>query len=368
MAVRQQTFPLVQSLRAVAALAVALHHVTHDALSVALSDPSLATRIGDAMPWEAGVDIFFVISGFVMLHASEALFRRGLVGIRVFMARRVARIVPLYWATTTLFLVIVALAPHSISASLGGVGYILRSYAFIPDARPDGLVQPAYGLGWTLNYEMFFYVSFALCLWMPRRIAIIALTACLGGAVIAGIVARPTSDIASVWTSQIILEFLLGVWIRFLLPRIGTVPVALRLALVVAAVFVFRANYLADGAPRILAWGIPAALLVLAAVTGREKPRSRWMSLWIGLGDASYALYLLHPFVMRAGSLLWRHVGMNTAGATLVYIGLSLVLSCVVARLVNVGLEVPMTRQVRRWLEPTSPIGGRAAVPLVGSA
>ena len=367
MAVRQQNFALVQILRAAAALAVALHHVTHDASSLTVSDASLAARIGHAMPWEAGVDIFFVISGFVMLHASEALFQRGTTGIHIFVARRIARIVPLYWGATTLFLLVAALAPYSVSASLGGVGYIVRSYAFIPAARPDGLLEPAYGLGWTLNYEMFFYLWFAACLWLPRRSAILSVTACLGGLVVFGAIAHPTGDITQVWTSQIILEFLLGVWIRALLPSIGPLLVWVRLGLAAIAIIAFRASILVDGVPRIVAWGIPAALLVLAAVTGKELARSRWTLVGVALGDASYALYLLHPFVMRAGSLLWRHIGMNTPIATVAYIGFSLVLSCVVAWLVNRLLEVPVTRQVRRWLEPASPVGSRAAVPL-GSA
>jgi peptidoglycan/LPS O-acetylase OafA/YrhL len=367
MAARQQNFALVQVLRAVAALAVALHHVTHDALSLTVSDASLAARVGQAMPWEAGVDIFFVISGFVMLHASEALFQRGTTGIHIFAARRLARIVPLYWGATTLFLIVAMLAPHSVSASLGGIGYIVKSYAFIPSARPDGLVQPAYGLGWTLNYEMFFYVWFAACLWMPRRSAILSLTACLGGLVAIGAIAHPADDIAQFWTSQIVLEFLLGVWIRALLPRIGPLPAWVRLGMAVIAIMGFHASMSAEGVPRIFAWGMPAALLVLASVTGKGRPASRWTSVGVGLGDASYALYLLHPFVMRAGSLLWRHVGMNTPVATVAYIGFSLILSCVVARLVNVLLEVPVTRQVRRWLEPAPATGTRAAVPLVGS-
>lgn len=366
-AVRQQNFTLVQVLRAIAALAVALHHVTHDAGSLRLSDASMAARIGQAMPWDAGVDIFFVISGFVMLHSSESLFQRGVIAIRTFVARRIARIVPLYWGATTLFLTIGVLAPHSVSVSLDGIGYIARSYAFIPAARADGLVEPVYGLGWTLNYEMFFYLLFAIFLWMPRRTAILSLTVCLGGLATIGFVAHPTDAIPYVWTSQIVLEFLIGVWIRALLPRIGILPFWVRFGLIAIAVIAFREHYLTYGIPRILTWGMPAALLVLAAVTGSERQGSRRVSVWVALGDASYALYLLHPFVMRACFLLWRQVGLDMPGATLIYIGFSLALSCVAARLVNLALEVPMTRHVRHWLEPTPTAGARTAVPLVGS-
>ena len=91
----------VQALRAAAALSIAVLHVLHDATSL---DPGgMIERWHDAVPWGAGVDLFFVISGFVMVYASNDLFGRR-DGPALFMARRLIQIVPLYWAATTLFL------------------------------------------------------------------------------------------------------------------------------------------------------------------------------------------------------------------------------------------------------------------------
>ena len=99
--------------------------------------------------------MFFVISGFVMVHASEPLFGRA-DGPRLFWLRRLIRIAPLYWAVTSLYLVLTLLLPD-MATSHYSPGLIAASYLFFPFPREDGTMQPVVGLGWTLNYEMFFY-------------------------------------------------------------------------------------------------------------------------------------------------------------------------------------------------------------------
>ena len=114
------------------------------------------------LPWDASVDIFFVISGFVMVYASARLFGRpGAFGCSP--AGALARILPLYWCCDD----------RSCSRSRwpclgalseplgGGIGYILASYLSHSMARPDGFIQPIFRLGWTLNYELLFYSTFA---------------------------------------------------------------------------------------------------------------------------------------------------------------------------------------------------------------
>ena len=132
----------------------------------------------DAFPWLAGVDIFFVISGFIMVYASSRWFGSA-QSPRVFLAHRIARIVPLYWATTMLYLAVVLFAPALLNSEYLAPGFVISSFLFIPAARPDGLVQPLYSLGWTLNYEMFFYALFAIAIAFPRRRGVPAL---IGGA------------------------------------------------------------------------------------------------------------------------------------------------------------------------------------------
>jgi exopolysaccharide production protein ExoZ len=175
---------LLQGLRAAAALSVTVHHMLHEPYG------SIAIAWLSNLPWQSGVDVFFVISGFVIVHSSARLF--GAAGAsRVFLWRRLARIVPLYWVVTMAFLVVDVMFPHGLNSPSPGLLQILASYAFIPWPAENGLIQPVYSLGWTLNYEMMFYAVFALFLQLSRVRAVVAAAVVLGSAVIAGWVLRP---------------------------------------------------------------------------------------------------------------------------------------------------------------------------------
>ena len=99
----RRLFPWVQALRAIAALAVAFEHNAMEVILGGRDTNGLLAAVYHVMPWSSGVDIFFVISGFVIVHASADLFAKPGGGGR-FLHRRLTRIVPLYWLLTTLFL------------------------------------------------------------------------------------------------------------------------------------------------------------------------------------------------------------------------------------------------------------------------
>jgi len=159
----------IQALRGFAVMLVVLFHIQHY-VAGRLQLPNLLPRFDIGV---AGVDVFFVISGFIMVYASERLFAQP-GGVRVFCLRRIVRIVPMYWAATTVLLVYVLARYADFGAVLGGAGrdYVIASYLFYPYVRPDGWGAPFLGVGWTLNYEMFFYAIFGLSLALPRRIAV----------------------------------------------------------------------------------------------------------------------------------------------------------------------------------------------------
>lgn len=338
-------FPLIQALRAGAAFAVAITHILHDALQLRPNEPFLA-YLFNAMPWGAGVDVFFVISGFVIAYSSRSLFARPNAA-RLFLARRLSRIVPLYWAVTLLFLLQFALSPGTIHGELGGPAYILKSFAFIPAARPDGLVQPPLGLGWTLNYEMFFYAVFTPFLVLPRRMAVPATVACLTIFVVANMVFGLPGTVLPFWANPIILEFCAGMLLAFL-PGRFTLPVFLRALLTLAALAALHFHTI-EGPERFYAWGLPAVLLVLAASTGKPVSRLPALEFWlVRLGDASYAMYLVHPFVMRGVTLLWHHLHVSP----LLYAALCLTLAQTAALLIHRHAERPATAWLRTRLEP----------------
>jgi len=352
----------VQGLRALAALMVVVHHAQNEAAA-------LAGRMGidfvprHGLPWPAGVDIFFVISGFIIVHAAAPLYGRPGARSR-FAAHRIARLVPLYWGVTGLYLALGLAAPTLLSGEGGppDLARTLASFLFWPMARSDGAVLPLYGLGWTLNYEMAFYALFALGLGFSRRGAVAWLVGALVLLVLAGrVVPAPPVPLAF-WSDPIVLEFALGAGLALLRAEGVRLGSGVRIALAAAGLFGLAAAPV-EPVLRLLAWGLPAAFLVAAAVLGRDRPEAvrGGIAAWFlvaaeRLGDASYALYLIHPFVLRAAREGLLRTGLAPLLAPLLGPWPSLVmmvaLTLPAALLVHRLVERPLTRLVRRGLDP----------------
>ncbi len=336
--------PGVQALRAVAALSVAFTHFLHDAIGNGADPDGWLRAAQKFMPWDAGVDIFFVISGFIIVHASAGLFAAP-GGWARFIRRRLTRIVPLYWIMTSLFLVVLFAGPGRIHGDIGGPAYLAASYLFIPWPRPDGVVQPALGLGWTLNYEMFFYAAFAPFLVLRRGLAVGVLVLGFCAFVSFGQVFGFGNTQLAVWSNPIILEFAAGMGLALLEARGFALTRGARLGLILAAVVALHFALLAPPGLRALTYGLPAAALAAAAVFGSQPGGgSRFL---VRLGDASYAMYLFHPFVMRGVSVLWPkfHAHSEPAGTIYVLAGLAAAQICALA--INLTLEARLAEMFR---------------------
>lgn len=344
----------VQVLRAVAALAVAVAHI----------EAELRARGGEGyrgLPWDAGVDIFFVISGFVTVYASDRLFGRQGAGA-VFLARRVARIVPLYWLATALLLAVLWLRPNLLNSAVADPALIVASFVFWPMARSDGPVQPVYSLGWALNYGMFFYILFAVALALPRRRAVQALSLGIGALVLFGQVAGPLPQPLGFWSDPVLLEFATGMWLGLVRAEGLTIPFFWRVIAAVAALKLF-AGIGADpaqwGVNRAVLFTLPAALLVAACGLGpghSEADREPWaMRVGVALGEASYAIYLIHPFAIRALAQIIDASGAWALLGPLGFAALSLLASCGAALVVHRSVERPLTARLRRTLERRAP-------------
>src|SRR5437868_1709040 len=146
------TFVSVQILRALAALVVVCVHIP--------TEVQYGMGWGDALPiflnGGAAADLFFVISGFVIVYASEAMFGHA-DAPRAFFLRRLARTVPLYWLASAGALVTILFFYRDISVAVHSVGSIVGSFALVPYPRPNGVIFPLIPAGWTMPYEIFFY-------------------------------------------------------------------------------------------------------------------------------------------------------------------------------------------------------------------
>jgi peptidoglycan/LPS O-acetylase OafA/YrhL len=182
---------------------VVVHHAT------IMADERLGVVGHRWLSGAAGVDIFFVISGFVMALSSRSLAHKVSPGFE-FLKRRVERIFPLYWIFTTLKIAIAIAIPASMVNGLGSTWHVIGSYLLIPSMGSSGTSFPILLVGWTLELEMMFYVVFAIALGLRARpllilIPVLGLTALLPFAV-----HLPASPWEA-YCNPIVVEFLFGI-------------------------------------------------------------------------------------------------------------------------------------------------------------
>jgi peptidoglycan/LPS O-acetylase OafA/YrhL len=343
----------IQILRAVAALGVLVLHTLQE-----LSEHTAAPRfLADILIGAAGVDLFFVISGFVMVYASEALFaQRG--APRYFLLRRLARIVPLYWATTLFFLLYMLAAHRTFPPGFDSWSRVLPSFVFWPYPRIDGSMGPVHALGWTLNYEIFFYVVFALALWLPRRAAVFSVVA-LFCVIVFGTWTTPLPQPLNFWRSPIILEFCYGMLIAYAYREGVRIPRAATWALFALALagYAISMEVGFDQLWRFVQWGLPGAALVAAFALARQAQGSGSVArAFAFLGDASYSIYLVHPIAfpfVRRGILPFLPV--ENAFGQILYAALLIAASIALSVASYLYFERPITRVLQRRIDRWRP-------------
>ncbi|MFB2564530.1 acyltransferase family protein [Rhizobium sp. IMFF44] len=337
----------LQVLRALAASSVVIAHALHETEILAAATGRAAVD-GSAWNLGFGVDIFFVLSGFIMTHTAASEFGKSGAPLHFFL-RRCARVVPLYWLLTSIMLLGALAAPSLLVVPVGSISHVLASYFFIPSGRGVGEIRPVLALGWTLNYEMLFYVFFALALLLPIRLGIVWLSVLMVGMALVGNLVDPSHVQIAFWTSPIILEFLFGVYVALIFRsgvRIGK-GIAFGLVAIGLLGFVHVSTLWNDAAlPQFLRSGLPAALLVLAAAIGPALPHRRPVLWSAALGDASYSLYLAHPFILRPMRAIWAQM-IGGALPPALFAGFSTLAAVLLALALFRGLEKPLTRGVQ---------------------
>lgn len=340
----------IQALRFVAALLVVVTHATF----------YVSERLVPGHPvWSngaAGVDVFFVISGFVMVMSSQGLIGRP-DGAKTFMLRRLSRIVPLYWLATTLKVAAILAVPAALVNGGLDVAYIVKSYLFIPAYGPQGGLHPVVAVGWTLNFEMFFYVVFAIALWL--RVPPLPFVATIFAALsVASLWRLPDWPALAFWLDTIVLEFVAGMVIARLCiagVRVPTSVATLLVAVGFAGLVWPWGEFHAMA--RVLHWGIPAILIVGGVAMLEPALQGRVPSSLLLLGDSSYALYLFHPMIAPAAPAVLAKIGLVSVPLSIASsIALAVVSALVVYRFgerpVTAMLKSAVEGRGRRRLEP----------------
>lgn len=334
----------IQLLRAIAATLVIFVHL----------EPTLAT-MGLPAFGASGVDLFFVISGYIMVYTT---YGRGVTGLD-FLKNRIARIVPLYWLMTFLVFLVALIVPNLLQSTSADLVSLFKSLLFIPFERAPGDMSPIFFLGWTLNYEMFFYALFAFGLFFRSSPGGIFFTiSVLLALSVTGSTWPASNPLVQFYTAPIMLEFALGMLIalffrkawnfshpawRLVLTVLGLTGLAALTAPplvshVKLAVFISR--------------GMPAAITVWSALALESRGDYVKKGFLVRLGDASYAMYLTHPFVAQVFQKI--AIRLHTQGlVTLAVLILAVAAAAAVALWVHAKVEKPLTAMARRLLGVT---------------
>jgi peptidoglycan/LPS O-acetylase OafA/YrhL len=284
----------IEALRGLAALAVLLYHAARH-VNAAYGMPTLMAVFQSG---HAGVDLFFTLSGFLILHVHDRDIGRA-ERIGRYARQRITRVMPLYWIALGLT-VIKGAGAHGMPP----VGSLIHSALLLP-----GWEEPLLGPAWSLQHELLFYVVFAVLI-LHRRAGLTLLG--LWSAVIAAGACGAFGDHVPF---QIIghynLEFFLGMGAALLLPR-----VRLGTGLTIAGALLLGCAGLAEsigyldglGLAARLCYGVPSALLILGCAAMRAPKIPRWLAT---LGSASYSLYLFQFLFMGLTVKGWQVAGLD---------------------------------------------------------
>ena len=351
----------IQALRALAALLVVVVHLEQLLAPLGVTPSNVFFGGG-------GVDLFFVISGFIMVYTTA----QSWPGTGNFLLNRVIRIVPLYWLMTLAVFALAMIAPSLLGSTEARPEYLAKSLAFIPFEKSNGRMEPILFLGWTLNYEMFFYLILGLGLaWKARGLAAVALffvALVAAGLIAAGSAGEFSDPLLRFYTHPILLEFVIGMaigaaylhpgwdalWSRSS-PWIGAAMVAGGLA---ALVFLPLVELPTD---RIVQIGLASACIVFGARWLERLGHVVRSNTVLLLGNASYAIYLTHPFVTQAVSKVADMLSLNSVLVRCLLVPVTYALVMLAGVIVHLMLEKPMTRAIRAAMgvrRKSAPAGG----------
>ena len=327
----------IQMLRAVAAWLVVVHHF--DQLVLGFDSGTWTGRVL-AGAGSFAVEIFFVISGFIM-HAS---LKGGAPSARRFAVRRIERIVPVYWLATAVFvLASAAFLPAGSAYGAWNPGTFFKSLLFIPHDHAGGIGRfPVLTVGWSLNFEMFFYAALTAAIvvfrqrWMWPTVGLMFLLP-----VAVRLSGMPAGSLLG---SRLLWLFAAGVvvgelWSRRQPPGKQAWAVFHLLAVVAACVAYLAGSLAPHGSTVDLALKmLLVTLLVWTALQCESSlPRSRWARLGVSLGDSSYSTYLVHPIILIVMIGVWpgRPEGTRAIALFALYVVATLLLSGLTSRYVE---------------------------------
>ena len=362
-----RTFHSVQYLRGFGAMTVV---IWHGLSQLERSQPYLHYPSFGAI----AVDIFFVISGFVMWHMTMV----QPVSFGEYWRKRFVRAIPFYWLMTSFVVLLMLAAPSLLSSSRFDAPHVLASYLMIPWPHPvlEGEIAPVIIPGWTLIYEIAFYAVLGFGLFVPQRWRAGAVIAVIVAAAFSPAFVTSTSTAFYFYTQPIVVDFASGVLIGWMLwngYRFPAWACLTAIALSAAAVVLLPSpshfvpmlggyNFMRD---RVLEYSVPSLLIVGGAVffDCARPDVTKWKLLTL-IGDAAYSIYITHVMILPVVTRFWNLTGLQSDWRwNAVYLVLSVAASTAAGIVCHRTIEIPLFRFVERITRPKPVQAGMMPVP-----
>lgn len=341
----------VQALRGVAAFSVMLAHLFQIEKKYSAT-PLLPETLNFGM---AGVDLFFLISGFIMIYISQNL-EAGLTTARRFLFARITRIYPLYWTVSFALLIIYFIQPDMVFGSAQDPN-LVKSFFLWPDSAP-----PLLNLGWTLIHEMGFYLVFAALLCLPPRLRSLGLLS-WAGLVGIGIWQgwNLIGPVADLFFHPLTYEFLIGAGIGYLFLYRPEIPAG---ACLLLGIFLTILSMTLWNGPtfqlfendwaRVLSLSVPLGLILIGALYFERQARTapHWL---IKLGDWSYSLYLTHVLSLSLIGRIWAGFAPTGIISNLLMLTLMMLFAVLIAGLTYKLIERPLLKACRNLRQSNLP-------------
>lgn len=358
---RDVTLPTIQVLRGAAASLVVLHHC---ALAAGARTPtdSLVVNSGLGRLGACGVDIFFAISGFIMVFTTQR--KGGIEDAVIFAKRRVLRIYPLYWIWSIVLLML-WVGGLTLKSSHYTSSFLIQSFLLIPCFNGHNY-HPFLDQGWTLSFEVLFYLVFACAILLGlRKSKLLFLAGAFTALSCLSRLLPVHSGVRYLLSDSIMIEFLYGVlaaevFIRLQALRdawwIKILPFVLTTAGCVALLCT-RKLEVTEGI-RFVVYGLPALAIVFGGAMSGARPRPR---LLVYFGDASYSIYLTHIFFLMGFGVVLKHLPLRGQLITDLAIAGTALATIALSSITYLLIERPITRiiAVKRRSVPFGQAMGR---------
>ena len=287
-----------------------------------------------------GVDIFFVISGFIMMYVTENNQKN-------FLIKRIIRIVPLYWILTLGVFSIAIFYPDLLNNTTANFEHLIKSLFFVPFDKNSSGHFPILFLGWTLNFEIIFYILFSISLIFSKKNKLILSSVFIVLFLLFNSFLSDKYFISASYFDFIFFEFIFGmaafvIWKKFK----NKIPLNLFNHLIFL-LFLFLTTFILNYfyAIRSISYGVPAFIILIYFLFFLND--KRFPKIFVTLGDASYCIYLLHPYIVQSFYKIFE-IGKHGLIIESFFTMIITILVCLISILIYKLIELPINISLRK--------------------